>query len=180
MFLVRSATELDVSAIAEIYAHYVIHSAATFELEPPSCTEIERRRAEILSHGFPYLVAESDGRVTGYAYACHYRARPAYRFTVEDSVYIHPDFQRLGLGRALLTRVIELCAAAGYREMIAIIGDSANLASIRLHESLGFRKVGVLESVGQKFGRWIDTVIMQRTLEAAERALDESTSSDAR
>lgn len=164
MLPIRTATELDIPAITEIYAYYVAQSAATFETDTPNRTQMERRRAEILSLGFPYLVAEIDGRVTGYAYASHYRTRPAYRFSVEDSVYIHPDFHRLGLGRALLTRVIELCTAAGHREMVAIIGDSANVASIRLHEALGFRNVGVLESVGRKFGRWFDTVIMQRSL----------------
>jgi len=168
MFLVRDATELDASAITKIYAHYVTQSAATFEVDPPSCTETERRRTEIVSQRFPYLVAEIDGRVTGYAYASHYRSRPAYRFTVEDSVYIHPEFHRLGLGRALLGRVIALCTAAGYRQMVAIIGDSANVPSVRLHETLGFRSVGVLASVGLKFGRWVDTVIMQRALDGAE------------
>jgi len=118
----------------------------------------------------PYLVAEVSGRVTGYAYASHYRSRPAYRFTVEDSVYVHPDFRGLGLGRMLLSRLIELCNAGGYRQMIAIIGESNNTASIRLHETLGFRRAGVLESVGRKFGRWIDTVLMQRALDGDNAA----------
>jgi phosphinothricin acetyltransferase len=131
---------------------------------------MERRRLEIVSRGFPYLVAEIDSRVIGYAYAGRYRPRPAYRFTVEDSVYIHPDFRALGFGRMLLARLIELCNAAGCRQMIAIIGDSGNTASIRLHEKLGFRRIGVLEGTGRKFGRWIDTVVMQRPLEGDTRA----------
>jgi len=164
MTLIRTATESDVPAITEIYAHYVGHSAATFEMEPPDCIEMERRWAEIRSQPLPYLVAEIDGRVAGYAYAARYRTRPAYRLTVEDSVYVHPDFRSRGLGRMLLARLIELCNAEGCRQMIAVIGDSDNTASIRLHESLGFKKVGVLQEVGRKFGRWIDTIIMQRAL----------------
>ena len=166
MALIRTATELDVSAITDIYEHHVRHGVATFEIEPPSCAEMERRRIQILSQGLPYLIAESDGRVIGYAYAARYRPRPAYRFTVEDSVYIHPDYLAQGLGHLLLARLIELCAAAGCRQMVAIIGDSGNLASTRLHERLGFRRVGVLEGVGRKFGRWVDTVIMQRAIDA--------------
>ncbi len=167
--LIRTATELDISAVTEIYSHYVRHAAATFEIEPPDCVEMERRRLEILSQDLPYLVAEMDGRVTGFAYAGRYRPRPAYRFTIEDSVYIHPDFRELGLGHMLLARLIELCNAADCRQMIAIIGDSGNTASVRLHESLGFRRVGVLEGTGRKFARWIDTVVMQLALEGDSR-----------
>jgi L-amino acid N-acyltransferase YncA/putative methionine-R-sulfoxide reductase with GAF domain len=169
MPLIRTATELDVPAITEIYAHHVRHGAATFEIEPPDCAEVERRRMAVLSQGLPYLVAETDGHITGYAYATRYRTRAAYRFTVEDSVYIHPDYRARGLGRILLDRLIELCNAEGCRQMIAVIGDSSNVASIRIHERLGFRRVGVLESVGRKFGRWIDVVIMQRALDGDTR-----------
>ncbi len=172
MALIRTATELDLPAVTEIYAHYVRHSTATFEIEPPDCVEMKRRQAEILSQGLPYLVAEADGRVAGFAYAAPYRARPAYRFTVEDSVYIHPDFRARGLGRALLSRLIELSESAGFHQMIAIIGDSGNVGSIRLHERLGFRKVGVLEAVGRKFGLWIDTVLMQRALDGTGHAAE--------
>src|SRR5262245_26627984 len=138
MALIRTASAADVPAIAKIYAHYVLHGTATFEVDPPDCSEMDHRRLEVLSHGLPYLVAEFEGRIAGYAYASLYRPRPAYRFTVEDSVYIHPDFVGRGLGRQLLIDIIELCEANGRRQIVAIIGDSANTASIRLHESLGF------------------------------------------
>jgi L-amino acid N-acyltransferase YncA len=164
MALIRSATERDIPAITNIYAHYVRHGTATFEIEPPDCSEMDQRRLEILSHGLPYLVAEIDERVAGYAYAGPYRLRPAYRFTVEDSIYIHPDFLARGMGQSLLTRLIEFCEAEHKHQMVAVIGDSSNIASIRLHEKFGFRTVGVLEEVGRKFGRWLDTVIMQRVL----------------
>ncbi len=164
MALIRTAGKLDIPAITEIYAHHVRHGAATFEIEPPDCSEMDRRRLEILSKGLPYLVIEIDGLVAGYAYASPYRPRPAYRFTVEDSIYIHPGFLARGLGHLLLGRLIELCEAEGNRQMIAVIGDSGNAASIRLHQRFGFRRAGVLEAVGRKFGRWIDTVIMQRVL----------------
>ena len=169
MALIRTASELDVPAITEIYAHYVRHSAATFEIEPPDGTEMRRRHAEVIARGLPYLVAEVESRVAGYAYAGPYRIRPAYRFTLEDSVYVHPDSRTHGLGRMMLSRVIEMCEAAGYRQMIAVIGDSGNVASIRLHEKLGFRRAGVLQSAGRKFGRWIDSVLMQRALCSDER-----------
>ena len=167
--LVRPATASDMSAIAAIYAHHVRHGTATFEIEPPSGAEMDRRRCEIQAQDLPYLVIESDGLVVGYAYAGPYRTRPAYRFTLEDSVYIHPEFVSLGHGQLLLGRLIEICTAKCSRQMIAVIGDSANLASIRLHAKFGFREAGVLEGVGRKFGRWIDTVIMQRALYRNER-----------
>lgn len=162
--LVRITTDSDVSAIADIYAHYVRHSTATFEIEPPDLQELNRRRIEIQSQGLPYLTAEIAGMIRGYAYASLYRTRPAYRFSVEDSIYIEPGFIGQGLGRLLLTELIERCAAQGRHQMIAIIGDQENTASIRLHARLGFRNVGYLEAVGCKFDRWIDTVIMQRAL----------------
>ncbi len=167
--LVRPATASDMLAAAAIYAHHVRHGTATFEIEPPHGTEMDRRRCEIQAQGLPYLVIERDDLVVGYAYAGPYRTRPAYRFTLEDSVYIHPDFVSRGHGQLLLGRLIEICTAKRSRQMIAVIGDSANLASIRLHAKFGFREVGVLEGVGRKFGRWIDTVIMQRALYRDER-----------
>jgi phosphinothricin acetyltransferase len=161
---IRAARDTDIPDIAEIYGHFVRVAPATFETEPPDAAEMARRRQDVLACGLPYLVAELDGHVAGYAYAARYRPRPAYRFTVENSVYVHPDHARKGLGRLLLTELIAACKAAGCREMVAVIGDSGNAASIGLHEALGFRHVGVLRSVGFKFGRWVDTVLMQRSL----------------
>jgi L-amino acid N-acyltransferase YncA len=162
--LVRPATDSDMRAITGIYAYHVLHGAATFEIEPPDQAEMDRRRVGIQSQGLPYVVAEIDSGVVGYAYAGPYRPRPAYRFTVEDSIYIQPEFRAQGLGRLLLNTLIETCEAQGIRQMVAVIGDSGNIASVRLHAKFGFRTVGVLERVGRKFGRWIDTVIMQREL----------------
>lgn len=160
----RPATPADAEALAEIYGEQVLHGAATFELDPPDAAEMDRRRREIESHGFPFLVAEVDGVVDGYAYASRFRPRIGYRYTVEDSVYIRRESRGRGLGRLLLARLIEECAALGARQMVAVIGDSANEASIRLHERFGFRRVGVLEKVGWKFERWFDAVILQREI----------------
>lgn len=162
--IIRSAGAADVAAVTAIYGHHVKHGLGSFETDAPDCPEMERRRGEILRCGLPFLVAELDGLVVGYAYAARYRARAAYRFTVEDSIYIHPSYVGQGLGRLLLPRLIELCAAEGCRQMIAVIGDSENERSIRLHASFGFRMVGVFENVGFKFDRWVDTVLMQRPL----------------
>jgi L-amino acid N-acyltransferase YncA/putative methionine-R-sulfoxide reductase with GAF domain len=172
MALARSATESDVPAIKEVYAHHVRHGTATFEIEPPDCAEMDRRRLEILSRGLPFLVADVGGVVAGYAYAGRYRVRPGYRFAVEDSVYVHPDFLRRGMGHMLLSGLIESCEGIGIRQMIAVIGDSGNAASIHLHSKLGFRTIGSLEAVGRKFGRWIDTVIMQRAIHCDARLLE--------
>ncbi|OCX25508.1 GNAT family N-acetyltransferase [Pseudomonas graminis] len=162
--ILRDANENDMPLVLAIYAHHVIHGSASFELEPPTLGQMCQRRAEVCALGLPYLVAERNGEVVGYGYATLYRPRPAYSFTVEDSVYIRHDMSGLGVGQALLSRVIERCVEGGRRQMVAIIGNSENLASIRLHERQGFRKVGVFESVGFKHGRWLDTVIMQREL----------------
>jgi phosphinothricin acetyltransferase len=164
--MVRLSTEQDIAAITAIYSHHVLHGAGSFEIDPPDEAEIARRRAAVLERGLPYLVAEIDGAITGYAYAGAYRPRPAYRFTVENSVYVHPDLCGRGIGRALMAPLIQGCEQAGARQMIAVIGDSANTASIRLHENFGFRHVGVLHAVGYKFDRWLDTVLMQRELGA--------------
>jgi phosphinothricin acetyltransferase len=165
--LVRPSIEADISAITAIYAHAVGHGTASFEVEPPDEAEMARRRQAVLAGGYPYLVAEIDGTLAGYAYAGAYRPRPAYRFTVEDSIYVAPDRQGSGVGRALLVALIEACEALGFRQMVAVIGDSASQGSIRLHESLGFQPVGVLEAIGFKHGRWLDVVLMQRALGAA-------------
>lgn len=159
--ILRDARESDMPAVQAIYAHHVIHGTASFELEPPTLEQMLQRRADICANGLPYLVAERDGEVVGYAYATPYRPRPAYRFTVEDSVYVREGMAGFGIGHALLAAVIQHCTASGRRQMVAIIGNSENSASIRLHARLGFRQVGVFESVGFKHGRWLDTVIMQ-------------------
>ena len=161
---VRSCTLGDLAAVREIYALEVREGTASFELEPPSLAEITARFAAIEAAGLPYLVAEVDAQIAGYAYASPYRPRPAYRYTVEDSVYVARWARRQGVGHALLEAVIERASAQGMRQMVAIIGDSAHTASIELHARAGFRLVGTLEHVGWKFGRWLDTVIMQRPL----------------
>ena len=161
----RPAAAADFEAIASIYRHHVLTGCATFELEPPDADELRRRWRAVLDLGLPYLVAEADGLVAGYAYATQYRPRPAYRFTVEDSVYVRSDLKGKGLGSLLLAGLITACEAGQWRQMVAVIGDSANTASVRLHARLGFRHVGTLQNVGFKFGRWLDTVLMQRTLQ---------------
>ena len=162
--VVRDSTEGDIAALQAIYAHHVLHGAASFEEAPPTVAEMQRRRADVLARGLPYLVAETSGRVVGYSYASPYRARPAYRFSIENSVYVEHGRARAGIGRALLSALIARCERGDWRQMIAVIGDSANAASIGLHAELGFRRVGTLENVGFKFGRWLDSVLMQRAL----------------
>ncbi len=161
---IRPATPADIEAITGIYAHAVRHGTASFELDAPDEAEMSRRQRALLDGGYPYLVADVDGAVAGYAYAGPYRARPAYRFSVENSIYVAPDAHRRGVGRALLERLIAECEARGYRLMIAVIGDSAQVPSIELHRAAGFKLVGALEGVGYKFERWLDTVLMQRPL----------------
>jgi L-amino acid N-acyltransferase YncA len=161
---IRPTTLADIPAITRIYAHAVKHGTATFELEPPDEAEMLRRFERLRAGSFPYVVAEIDGAVAGYAYAGAFRERPAYRFTVEDSIYIAPEMHRRGIGRALLARLIAEAEAAGFRQMIAVIGDSGQAASIAVHRSCGFKDAGVFEAVGFKFGRWLDTVQMQRAL----------------
>jgi phosphinothricin acetyltransferase len=169
----RPSADADVPAIAAIYAHHVRTGLASFETEPPTGVEMARRRLDVLKHGLPFLVAEIGGTVVGYAYASPYRARPAYRFTLEDSIYIHPDHTRKGIGRLLLEAVIASCEGKGYRQMVAVIGDSGNASSIGLHRAFGFEHAGTLRSVGFKFGRWVDTVLMQRPLGVGGRTLPE-------
>lgn len=161
---IRPATPADISAITRIYAHAVRHGTASFELEPPDEAEMTRRQKTLLDGGFPYLVAEGNGALLGYAYAGPYRPRPAYRFSVESSVYVSVDAHRRGVGRALMERLIAESEARGYRLMIAVIGDSAQTPSIALHRAAGFKLVGTFEGVGYKFDRWLDTVLMQRPL----------------
>jgi L-amino acid N-acyltransferase YncA len=161
---IRPATPADIPAITRIYADAVSNGTASFELAPPDQGEMARRMAVLAEAGYPYLAAE-DGALLGYAYAGPYRPRPAYRLTVEDSVYVAPDAQRHGVGRALLAALIEAAEARGYRQMLAVIGDSPHQAgSIALHAALGFRQVGLLPDVGFKHGRWLDSLLMQRAL----------------
>jgi Sortase and related acyltransferases len=163
--LVRDATEADMVQVHSIYSYYVTRTAASFEELAPGVDEMIRRRAAILERGMPYLVAEDHGEVVGYTYAGPWRPRSAYRYTLEDSIYVAPFVQRRGVGRALLGGLIERCTGMGYRRMIAVIGDSANQSSIALHRAMGFRQEGVLRGVGLKFGRWVDVVMMHRVLD---------------
>jgi phosphinothricin acetyltransferase len=161
---IRPAIAADLPAITGIYQHAVLYGTATFELIPPDLAEMTRRFGVLMEGGFPYLVAALDGRVTGYAYAGAYRPRPAYRFTVENSVYLQPAIHRRGIGLQLMQRLITESEARGYRQMIAVIGDSANAGSIGVHTKCGFQMIGTHPDVGLKFGRWLDTVMMQRAL----------------
>ena len=161
---IRPATLADLPFITGIYEHAVRYGTATFELTPPDLAEMTRRFQALMDGGFPYIVAALDGAVVGYAYAGAYRPRPAYRFTVENSVYLDPAIHRRGIGLQLLQRLIAGCEARGYRQMIAVIGDSANAGSIGVHARCGFQMIGTHPNVGFKFGRWLDTVMMQRAL----------------
>jgi L-amino acid N-acyltransferase YncA len=161
---IRPAQPRDLAVITAIYDDAVRHGTASFELDPPDQAEMARRYETLRAGGYPYLVAELDRDIVGYAYAAPYRARPAYRWSVEDSIYIAPQAQRRGIGRALLARLVAEAEAGGFRQMLAVIGDTANTGSVELHRAAGFRLVGTFENVGFKFGRWLDTVLMQREL----------------
>jgi L-amino acid N-acyltransferase YncA len=161
---IRPAQPRDLAVITAIYDDAVRHGTASFELDPPDEAEMARRYETLRAGGYPYLVAELEGDIVGYAYAGPYRARPAYRWSVEDSVYVAPQAQRRGIGGALLARLVAEAEAGGFRQMLAVIGDSANTGSVELHRAAGFRLVGTFENVGFKFGRWLDTVLMQREL----------------
>jgi L-amino acid N-acyltransferase YncA len=163
-FAIRPSRDDDLPQIAAIYRYHVLHGVASFEEIPPDDEELARRRHDILALGLPYLVAESGGRVLGYSYASRYRTRSAYRFTLEDSIYIDAAEVGRGIGRSLLSALIEGCAELGYRQMIAVIGGSDQWPSIRLHQALGFTRAGFLAAVGFKFGAWVDGVLMQRPL----------------
>jgi L-amino acid N-acyltransferase YncA len=164
LFAIRRATDADIPAVTAIYAHAVTCGTATFEIEPPDQQEMTDRFRTLIAGGFPYLVAESGGGVSGFAYAGPYRARIAYRYTLEDSIYVAPACHRKGIGRALIDELVAEAGARGFRQMIAVIGDSAQVASIALHRAAGFEPVGTFAAVGFKFGRWLDTVLMQRPL----------------
>jgi L-amino acid N-acyltransferase YncA len=171
---IRPAAEADLAAVTDIYAHAVLYGTATFELIPPDLAEMTRRYKSLMDGGYPYLVAVLEGGVVGYAYAGPYRPRPAYRFTVENSVYLEPAIHRRGIGLQLLQRLIAECEARGYRQMIAVVGDSANAGSIGVHTRTGFAMIGTFANVGFKFGRWLDTVMMQRALGVGAKTLPET------
>ncbi len=161
---IRAAEVGDIAAITAIYRHAVLHDTGTFEIDPPDADEMAARYGRVVAGGYPYLVATEGPRVLGFAYAFAYRERPAYRFTVEDSVYVGADARGQGVGKALMSALIGQAVAAGFRQMIAVIGDSDNIGSIRLHEAVGFRPAGQLAASGWKSGRWLDVVLMQRAL----------------
>ena len=162
--LIRPSTADDLPAITAIYAHDVLHGTGNFELDAPDRAEMARRRDDVLGNGLPWLVAQAAGQVLGYAYANHFRPRRAYRFCLENSIYLAPGVRGQGVGRLLLTELVSRCEVAGARQMLAVIGDAANAGSIGVHAALGFAHTGVLRAAGWKFGRWLDVVLMQRAL----------------
>jgi phosphinothricin acetyltransferase len=168
--LIRPSTPNDLDALTSIYAWNVAHGTGTFEIEAPERKEFERRRAEVLARGLPWLVLERAGIVLGYAYANQFRPRPAYRFCLEDSVYLAPEAVGQGFGRMLLAELLARCEAAGARQMLAVIGDSANAGSVGVHRALGFMPTGTIKAAGRKFDRWLDVVIMQKTLGLGDTA----------
>ena len=167
---IRPLVADDLPPIQQIYAHHVLHGTGSWEWEPPSLVEMTNRAQAVQKKGLPYLVAEVAEQIAGYAYASPYRPRAGYRFTLEDSVYLHPEFSKQGIGLQLLQELLAQCGALGYREMIAVVGDSANHASIRLHERAGFLEVGVFQNIGFKFGHFLDSVYMQAQLNAPENS----------
>jgi phosphinothricin acetyltransferase len=166
--IIRDAAPADMADVARIYTPHVLHGLATFEEVPPGAAEMKSRHAMVKNLGLPYLVAELDGRIVGYSYAATYRARPAYRFTIEDSVYVEDGLSGRGIGSALLAALIARCELGPWRQMLAVIGNSANAGSIKLHERFGFKTIGTLPSVGFKLGRWVDSLLMQRPLGAGD------------
>lgn len=168
MPLIRPSRDEDLDAITRIYGHHVLNGTGTFETTPPTLAEMTARRADVLGKGLPWLVAEDGGQVVGYAYGNWFKPRPAYRFSVEDSIYMDPAAHRKGLGRALLAELLGALERAGTRKVMAVIGDSANAGSIGVHKALGFEPVGVVQSCGWKFNRWLDIVLMQKSLGAGD------------
>lgn len=169
MPIIRASRDSDIAGITAIYAHHVKTGTGTFEIDPPSETEMAARRADVLSKGLPYLVMERDGQVIGYAYCTWFKPRPAYRYSAEDSIYMAPGVQGQGLGRGLLAELIRHAETAGIRKLIAVIGDSANAGSVGVHRSAGFTPVGVVRSCGWKFERWLDIVMMERAVGEGDR-----------
>jgi L-amino acid N-acyltransferase YncA len=174
MLTIRSSTDADLPAITAIYAHHVTHGTGTFETTPPGEADIAARRADVLAKGLPWLVAENDGRVLGFAYCQWFKPRPAYRFSAEDSIYLDPDAAGQRIGNKLLTELVKQAEAAGIRKLIAVIGDSANVRSIGVHRAIGFRHVGTIEACGWKFGRWLDIVLMEKSIGEGSRSAPEA------
>ncbi|MDQ7745515.1 GNAT family N-acetyltransferase [Hydrogenophaga pseudoflava] len=174
MPLIRPSTEHDLPAITRIYAHHVLHGTGTFETTPPTLEEMTARRADVLSKGLPWLVVEEAGEVLGYAYGNWFKPRPAYRFSVEDSIYLAPEAAGKGLGRALLAELLATLERGGIRKVMAVIGDSGNAGSIGVHKALGFEQVGIVQACGWKFGRWLDIVMMQRAIGEGDRTPPEA------
>lgn len=170
MLLIRDSQDADLPHIARIYGHHVQHGTGTFETEPPSVQDMSTRRADVLGKGLPWLALEHEGTVQGFAYANWFRPRAAFRYAVEDSIYLAPEAAGKGWGRALLTELLARCERAGMRKAIAVIGDSANAGSIGLHKALGFERTGTVTACGWKFGRWLDIVLMEKTLGAGDRS----------
>jgi L-amino acid N-acyltransferase YncA len=175
MLTLRSSTDHDVPALTAIYGHHVTEGTGTFEITPPTESEMATRRSDILAKGLPYLVAELDGRVLGFAYCQWFKPRPAYRYSAEDSIYLDPNAAGQRIGNKLLAELAKQAEAAGIRKLIAVIGDSANARSIGVHRAIGFRHVGTIESCGWKFGRWLDIVLMEKALGAGGRTPPEAT-----
>jgi L-amino acid N-acyltransferase YncA len=174
MPLIRPSRDEDLDAITRIYGHHVLHGTGTFETTPPTLADMTARRADVLAKGLPWLVAEEGGQVLGFAYGNWFKPRPAYRFSVEDSIYMDPAAHRKGLGRALLAELLAVLERTGTRKVMAVIGDSANAGSIGVHKALGFEPVGVVQSCGWKFDRWLDIVLMQKTLGVGDSSPPES------
>jgi phosphinothricin acetyltransferase len=168
MPLIRPSRDEDIDAIARIYAHHVLHGTGTFETTPPTAADMATRRADVLGKNLPWLVIEDGGQVLGFAYGNWFKPRPAYRFSVEDSIYLAPEAAGKGLGRLLLTELLAQLERRGIRKVMAVIGDSANAGSVGVHTALGFERVGVVRSCGWKFGRWLDIVMMEKALGAGD------------
>jgi L-amino acid N-acyltransferase YncA len=169
MLTIRPSQDADLPAITAIYAHHVLHGTGTFETTPPSESEMAARRADVLAKGLPYLVAEDGGQLLGYAYCQWFKPRPAYRFSAEDSIYLHPDAAGRGIGKQLLAELAARAEAAGIRKLIAVIGDSRNAGSIGVHRACGFEPAGSFKSCGWKFGQWLDIVLMEKPLGEGDR-----------